>query len=369
MEKTNGSSGTMYWPGPSGTLSETNLTGTINEEYVYFNGQRIARVDRPSGTVHYYFSNHLGSHTMVTSATGSCEQDVDYFPYGGEITDHCPNVAQHYKFTGKERDTESGLDNFGARYNASSLGRFMTPDPLQPSRSHPLLLQQFLADPQNWNKYAYGLNNPVKDTDQGGHFTGDDHERIQTNAMLANGYSPAAVHIAATADRHMDNASNMASGVPILHHFTSDAYQNQANPQHGETGDHQTREQAEGVANAFMSSKINDAATRALQGDVRGALTDIGQASHTAQDIVRHNFETASQHPYGEAPATATETRAATLATQNVLDQFTNQVYQQGLQQGLSMNQIMGVMGNMQRGTDQQSPVDSANVGGPSDSQ
>ncbi len=36
-----------------------------------------------------------------------------------------------YKFTGKERDTESGLDNFGKRYNASSLGRFMTPDPLQ----------------------------------------------------------------------------------------------------------------------------------------------------------------------------------------------------------------------------------------------
>jgi RHS repeat-associated protein len=29
-----------------------------------------------------------------------------------------------YKFTGKERDTESGLDNFGARYNASTMGRF-----------------------------------------------------------------------------------------------------------------------------------------------------------------------------------------------------------------------------------------------------
>jgi len=41
--------------------------------------------------------------------------------------DHCPNVAQHYKFTGEERDTESGLDNFGARYDASSMGRFMTP--------------------------------------------------------------------------------------------------------------------------------------------------------------------------------------------------------------------------------------------------
>lgn len=33
-----------------------------------------------------------------------------------------------YKFTGKERDSESGLDMFGARYYGSSLGRFMTPD-------------------------------------------------------------------------------------------------------------------------------------------------------------------------------------------------------------------------------------------------
>ena len=32
------------------------------------------------------------------------------------------------RYTGKERDTESGLDNFGARYDSSSLGRFMTPD-------------------------------------------------------------------------------------------------------------------------------------------------------------------------------------------------------------------------------------------------
>ena len=44
----------------------------------------------------------------------------------------CP--AQHAllacKFTGKERDSESGLDNFGARYYASSMGRFMSPDPM-----------------------------------------------------------------------------------------------------------------------------------------------------------------------------------------------------------------------------------------------
>jgi RHS repeat-associated protein len=50
-------------------------------------------------------------------------------------------------------DAESGLDNFGARYDASSLGRFMTPDPLLNS-GHP-------ANPQTWNRYTYALNNPL----------------------------------------------------------------------------------------------------------------------------------------------------------------------------------------------------------------
>ena len=42
----------------------------------------------------------------------------------------CPaqDAPLTYKFTGKERDSESGLDNFGARYNSSNLGRFMSPD-------------------------------------------------------------------------------------------------------------------------------------------------------------------------------------------------------------------------------------------------
>jgi RHS repeat-associated protein len=61
-------------------------------------------------------------------------------------------------FTGKERDAESGLDNFGARYDASSMGRFMTPDPLGGHQE----------DPQTLNKYAYVRNNPVTLTDPSG---------------------------------------------------------------------------------------------------------------------------------------------------------------------------------------------------------
>lgn len=82
-----------------------------------------------------------------------------------------------YKFTGKERDTESGLDYFGARYNASTMGRFMSADPYEivirknrgkSANEQKQLLESFIANPQAWNKYAYGLNNPLKNVDVGG---------------------------------------------------------------------------------------------------------------------------------------------------------------------------------------------------------
>lgn len=62
--------------------------------------------------------------------------------------------------TGKERDTETGLDYFGARYYASNMGRFMSPDPLMASA--------FISDPQSWNRYTYTRNNPLKFIDPDG---------------------------------------------------------------------------------------------------------------------------------------------------------------------------------------------------------
>ena len=163
VEKSSGSTGTLYWRGPGGDpISESSLTGTSQEEYIFFGGTRVARRDVTGSVVHYYFSDHLGSHAMVENATGSaCEQDIDYYPYGGVEEDYCSNgPTQHYKFTGKERDSESGLDNFGARYDASSMGRFMTPDPLMAS-AH-------ASNPQTWNRYAYALNNPLRYVDPDG---------------------------------------------------------------------------------------------------------------------------------------------------------------------------------------------------------
>jgi len=147
--------GTMYWRGTSpDPQAETDLSGNVLENYIFFNGQRIARRE-PTKTVHFYFSDHLGSHGVVVNSTGTTfEQDIDYFPYGGQENDYSPNVAQHYKFTGKERDSESGNDYFGFRYYASTMGRFLTPDPAG-------MMAVDIGSPQTLNRYAYVVNNPL----------------------------------------------------------------------------------------------------------------------------------------------------------------------------------------------------------------
>jgi len=60
--------------------------------------------------------------------------------------------------TGKERDSESGNDYFGARYYGSSMGRFMSPD--WSAKQEPVPYSK-LTDPQTLNLYSYVGNNPL----------------------------------------------------------------------------------------------------------------------------------------------------------------------------------------------------------------
>ena len=102
----------------------------------------------------------------MTNADGSVvEEDLDYYPYGGIVAGSLDNVPQNYKFNGKERDAESGLDNFGARYNASTLGRFMTPDWAARPTTVPYAV---FGDPQSLNLYGYVRNDPVSRADADG---------------------------------------------------------------------------------------------------------------------------------------------------------------------------------------------------------
>jgi RHS repeat-associated protein len=75
------------------------------------------------------------------------------------------------RYTGKERDTESGNDYFGARYYASSMGRFMSPD--WSAKEDPVPYAK-MDDPQTLNLYAYVRNNPLGGVDADGHCANDD---------------------------------------------------------------------------------------------------------------------------------------------------------------------------------------------------
>jgi RHS repeat-associated protein len=109
-------------------------------------------------------TDHLGSSRVVSDALGTILDYSDFYPFGGEriITSSSGNT---YKFTGKERD-ESGLDNFGARYFASGMGRFMSPD--WSAKIEPVPYSK-LDNPQSLNLYSYTLNNPLSNVDTDGH--------------------------------------------------------------------------------------------------------------------------------------------------------------------------------------------------------
>ena len=80
--------------------------------------------------------------------------------YDGRIRSRC---------TGKERDTESGLDYFGARYLSSSMGRFTSPD-YADEDDGPLSIPYYNPqNPQSLNLYSYVRNNPVTHSDSDGH--------------------------------------------------------------------------------------------------------------------------------------------------------------------------------------------------------
>ena len=104
----------------------------------------------------FYHGDHLGYANWITDYTGAPIQYIHYAPYGELIADQqVVGYDERYKFTGKERDRETGYDMFGARYLWSDAGIWTSVDPLA-------------GDYPQITPYAYGLNNPLKYKDPNG---------------------------------------------------------------------------------------------------------------------------------------------------------------------------------------------------------
>ena len=161
------SSGKIYWYG-AGTeiLDESDLSGNFTNEYVFFGGRRIAIRSVSSGTIDYYEEDMLGSSRTLVQAGGTSPCfDADFLPFGYEkdVTTTC---SQNYKFEGKERDTETGDDDFGARYYTFRLGRWLSAD--WSSVPAPVPYAN-LTNPQTLNLYAMVSDNPESFADLDGH--------------------------------------------------------------------------------------------------------------------------------------------------------------------------------------------------------
>ena len=163
-----GSSATYGYDGDGRRVKK--VLGTNTTLFVYnVGGQLIAEYtsDTPIGSgTSYLTSDHLGSTRVVTDTSANVKSRHDFLPFGEEIgTDHRPTGLNYgaaegvrQKFTQKERDNESGLDYFLARYYSSAQGRFTSVDPAGGSAS----------DAQSWNGYSYSRNNPLKYVDPDG---------------------------------------------------------------------------------------------------------------------------------------------------------------------------------------------------------
>jgi len=116
----------------------------------------------------FYHSDPLGTPMAITDSTQTVVWQADYKPFGEEKSAG-DNKLNDKTFIGKEKDDESGLHYFGARYHASEIGRFISPDPVgavDPFSS--TTNTALLTNPQRLNYYAYSLNNPYRYVDPDG---------------------------------------------------------------------------------------------------------------------------------------------------------------------------------------------------------
>lgn len=146
--------------------------------------QRIALVETktitnpddesPAQHIRFQFSNHLGSASLELDDKANVISYEEYYPYGSTayqaVDKDIKAAAKRYRYTGKERDEETGLSYHGARYYAAWLGRWVSCDPAF----------FFLSN----NAFIYCFLNPLRNSDHDGKEPTDEVTKAETNARL-----------------------------------------------------------------------------------------------------------------------------------------------------------------------------------------
>ena len=156
VRQTVGSNTTIY---PSKYFS---IVGATSTSYIYMESTLLATVeaDGRSTTTRYIHPDHLNSTNVVTNASGTVVQVLDYYPYGGQrIASSTGGVDSKKKYIGVDYDASSDLNYMAARYQSPTRGQFLSQDPIF------LGQRQNLLNPQSLNSYSYGNGNPITNKD------------------------------------------------------------------------------------------------------------------------------------------------------------------------------------------------------------
>jgi RHS repeat-associated protein len=155
--------GNYYLYSFDGKLLQTyNVYGILLKDYIYMGDRLIAEYDHVGSRFLYYSPDQINSTRVITDSAGTVVYSVTYDPYGGvQIPDQYNTINPLPKFSGKERDAESELDYFGARYYDKNQYRFISVDPeTKPGGAR--------SDTQLLNLYTYCRNNPTAFLDPDG---------------------------------------------------------------------------------------------------------------------------------------------------------------------------------------------------------
>jgi len=234
-----------------------------------------AKADAGDEKVYYFLNDHLGSVDVVLDDQGNVVERRDYLPYGAERAQETfsgvPVTA--LGFTGKERDVETELNYYGARYYDPVTGRFITMDPMLMNLDKMSQSQQnaFLSNLQNLNTYAYVTNNPVNLVDPTGMWGvlpglgGESHQFI-TNLALDN------ASICLTS-KTRDNLVNAAS-------LWSDIFVYRLTDEKKSSYNHSTSNGTSMTALEIKSAMLNDAQKWYSSGQIK----DLGRLLHMVED-------------------------------------------------------------------------------------
>ncbi|MDL1943782.1 RHS repeat-associated core domain-containing protein [Chloroflexi bacterium CFX2] len=160
---TNIGSTTTYFVGAHYEVVETNTGTQVNKYYGVYPAsggagtQRIAM--RKNGELFYLLSDHLGSTSIVTDASGIVVSQTKYKAWG-EVRYSSGASPTQYTYTGQYSHTaDFGLMFYNARWYDPGINQFTSPDTLIPNPYNTL----------DWNRYAYARYNPLRYTDPTGH--------------------------------------------------------------------------------------------------------------------------------------------------------------------------------------------------------